>query len=188
MIKSYFLLKLIEELTYAQIDRILTVIEERYGEVEEDGSNQFILVNLNPIQTSVHLLKILDEIDNRYSVTGLRTSKLADTINAQAQSVLERLFYPQIMKYQLRQIDMMNRDSLFYLERLDAFDIMETHIMDRVMQEYWQGNLDVAGSFFETSTAYGILFKSSKGSFSKSQDFDYELDHRFYKSKDLGRV
>ena len=81
MIKSYFLLLLIEELTYAQIDRILTVMEERYGEVEEDGSNQFILVNLNPIQTSVHLLKILDEIDNRYSVTGLRTSKLADTIN-----------------------------------------------------------------------------------------------------------
>ncbi len=41
------------------------------------------------------------------------------------------------MKFQLRQNDLMNRDSLYYLERLDAFEIMETHIMDRVMQEYW---------------------------------------------------
>lgn len=31
----------------------------------------------------------------------------------------------------------MNRDALYYLERFDAFEIMETHIMDRVMQEYW---------------------------------------------------
>ena len=83
---------------------------------------------------------------------------------------------------------MLNRDSLYYLERLDAFDIMETHIMDRVMQEYWQGNLDVAGSFFETSTAYGILFKSRRGTFSKAEDFDYELEHRFYKRKDMERV
>ena len=92
------------------------------------------------------------------------------------------------MKYQLRQVDMMNRDSLYYLERLDAFEIMETHIMDRVMQEYWQGNLDVAGSFFETSTAYGVLFKSRGGNFSKTQDNDYELQHRFYKGKDLDRI
>ena len=41
------------------------------------------------------------------------------------------------MKFQLRQVDLMNRDSLYYLEHLDAFEIMESHIMDRVMQEYW---------------------------------------------------
>lgn len=64
------------------------------------------------------------------------------------------------MKFQLRQIDLMNRDSLYYLERLDAFEIMETHIMDRVMQEYWQSNLDAGGSFFEASTAHGILFRA----------------------------
>ena len=52
---------------------------------------------------------------------------------------------------------MMNRDSLYYLEHLDAFEIMETHIMDRVMQEYWQSNLDASGHFLGASTTYGIL-------------------------------
>ena len=58
------------------------------------------------------------------------------------------------MKYQLRAIDITNRDSLFYLERLNAFEIMETHIMDRVMLEYWNGNLDASGYFLEASTSF----------------------------------
>lgn len=64
---------------------------------------------------------------------------------------------------------MMNKDSLFYLERLNAFEIMETHIMDRVMQEYWQGNLDASGFFFEASTAYGILSYPGSESFAQAQ-------------------
>ena len=31
----------------------------------------------------------------------------------------------------------MNRDSFYYLEKLDAFELMESPIMDHVMQEYW---------------------------------------------------
>ena len=76
---------------------------------------------------------------------------------------------------------MMNRDALYYLERLDAFEIMETHIMDRVMKEYWQGNMDASASFFETSTSYGILKYSGSDGFSKDQDFDFEYEHRFYR-------
>ena len=48
-------------------------------------------------------------------------------------AVLVNLFFPQQMKYQIRQIDLMGRNSLYYLEHLDAFTIMETKIMDRVM-------------------------------------------------------
>ena len=67
--------------------------------MDEDAGNQYTLVNLNPIQTSVHLLMILNQMEERYSVTGLRTERLAEKINEQAKSVLERLFYPQMMKY-----------------------------------------------------------------------------------------
>ena len=68
----------------------------------------------------------------------------------------------------------MNRDSLYYLERLDAFAIMETHILDRVMQEYWQGNLDAGGYFMGASTAFGIL-KRSDSHFANNKDYDFEL-------------
>ena len=80
------------------------------------------------------------------------------------------------MKFQIRQIDMMGRQSLYYLEHLDAFQIMETKIMDRVMQEYWQSNLDASGSLFGASTAYGILMHED-GEF---YHLDYERRNRFY--------
>lgn len=55
---------------------------------------------------------------------------------------------------------------------------MESHIMDRVMQEYWQSNLDASGSFLEASTAYGILTHTD---FDCKQDF--EAQSRFYMAR-----
>ena len=74
---------------------------------------------------------------------------------------------------------MLDKDSLYYLEHLDAFDVVETHVIDRVMQEYWQSNLDASGPFLGASTAYQILNNNED-----SDTFDYEYVNRFYKSKD----
>jgi len=108
----------------------------------------------------------------------LRTENLAEIILSQAKSVLDRLFFPKQIRFQIRQIDLMNRDALYYLEYLDAFEIMETHIIDRVMQEYWQSNLDASGSLFGVSTAYRIL-----SHYEDRYLYDYETENRFYKSK-----
>ena len=78
---------------------------------------------------------------------------------------------------------MMNNDSLYYLGRLNCFEILETHIMDRVMLEYWSGNLDASGSFFHTSTAFGIL-RNPPG----QPDFDFEYENRFYRGKVYERI
>ena len=51
---------------------------------------------------------------------------------------------------------------------------MESHIMDRVMQEYWQSNLDASGDFLGASTAFGILTNGES-------KYDYEQLNRFYK-------
>ena len=78
---------------------------------------------------------------------------------------------------------MMNRSSLYYLEHLDAFEVMETHIMDRVMQEYWQSNLDASGSFLGASTLYGIVKHQND-----RYKYDYELKNRFYKKKNFSQI
>lgn len=82
------------------------------------------------------------------------------------------------MRFQIRQVDMMNKTPLYYLEHLDAFQIMQSHIMDRVMQEYWQSNLDASGPLLGASTAYGIL-----DHFDDRHRFDYEQKNRFYKKR-----
>ena len=68
---------MIGQLTYSHIDRILSSIEERFSEIAEDGSNSYLLCNLNPIKTACHMLMLLDQIQSRYSVSRLRTENLA---------------------------------------------------------------------------------------------------------------
>mmetsp|Transcript_566 Transcript_566/g.919 ORF Transcript_566/g.919 Transcript_566/m.919 type:complete len:171 (+) Transcript_566:859-1371(+) len=166
--KVYLLMQLQEFLNYEHIDQILTSMEQRFGDFEEFSSNSYILCNLNPIKSACHLLMLLSSMEQIYSIVSLRTESLYEKVVVQARLVLDRLFFPQQMKFQLRQVDMMNKTSLYYLEHLDAFAIMQSHIMDRVMQEYWQSNIDASGSVMGASTAYGILTH-------KSTRFDFEL-------------
>ena len=94
-VKYYFLSQTIHYLSYEHIDRVLTSVEERFQEVEEDGSNSYLLTNLNPVKTAVHMLMLLSQIEERYSVTGKRTDNLSEIINGQAESVLTKLFFPR---------------------------------------------------------------------------------------------
>ena len=75
----------------------------------------------------------------------------------QTKSVLENLFFPEEIKTHILQIDIFDNNSLFYLEKLDAFSIMETNIMDRILTEFWTSEYDSEGSFFGASTAYNII-------------------------------
>ncbi len=81
------------------MDKILTSMEQRFGEIEEDGSNQYLLCNLNSIQTACHMLNLLDMIEKRYSMAKLRTGGLYEIILNQARSVLDKLFFPKQMKF-----------------------------------------------------------------------------------------
>lgn len=177
-VKIYFLLQVIDMLNYEHVDSILISCEERFGEIAADGSNSYLLTNLNQIKTACHMLMLLNLITKKYSMTGLRTDTLGDILLKQAKSVFQNLFFPKKIKFQVQQIDLMNRNCLFYLERLNAFEIMETHIMDRIMQEYWQSNLDASGSFFSDSTSYQILEH-----YSDRFSYDFESENRFYKPR-----
>ena len=55
--------------------------------------------------------------------------------------------------------------------------------MDRVMQEYWQSNLEASGSFLDGSTSYGILRHLGK-----EYKYDYEQMTRFYKKQDYSEI
>jgi hypothetical protein len=35
------------------------------------------------------------------------------------------------------------------MERMDAYTLMDTKIMDRIMKELWNSDIDVSGSFFD---------------------------------------
>ena len=101
-VKIYLLVQVRLYLTYEHVDRLLTSLEDRFGDVAEDGSNSFLLNNLNPIKTACHMLLLLDLMDDRYPMTSLRTEQLSDIIMSQAKAVLEHLFLPRQILFQLK--------------------------------------------------------------------------------------
>lgn len=80
--KTYFLMQLLHLFSYEHIDNILTSMEKRFGEIAEDGSNSYLLCNLNPIKTACHMLMLLNLIEQKYSLASLRTQGLSEIIVA----------------------------------------------------------------------------------------------------------
>ena len=58
-VKTYLITQILHRLTYEHVDTILTSMENRLSEIEHDGSNSYLLCNLNPIKTACHMLHLL---------------------------------------------------------------------------------------------------------------------------------
>ena len=78
--KIFLLMQLYYEMEYEQVDKLLTSMEYRFAEIEDDGSNQYLLCNLNPIKTACHIMMLLDNISGRYSIASLRTDSLTELV------------------------------------------------------------------------------------------------------------
>ena len=66
---------------------------------------------------------------------------------------------------------------------MDAFQLMDTKVMDRIMKEYWNSDIDTSGSFFQASTGYQLLYPCS----TLNQNEENELNLRFYKKRDISK-
>lgn len=51
---------MLDDFSYNHVDAMLTSMEDRFGEQAADGSDSFLLNNLNPIKTAVHFLMLLN--------------------------------------------------------------------------------------------------------------------------------
>ena len=54
---------------------------------------------------------------------------------------------------------------------MDAYSLMDTKIMDRIMKELWNSDIDVSGRFWDLSTLFTI--------WNKPEDENY---YRFYRT------
>jgi len=62
--------------------------------------------------------------------------------------ILVNFNFPEEIKMMVKRKDYSNKNALAYMEMMDAFQLMGTKIMDRVMKEYWNSSIDTSGSFF----------------------------------------
>ena len=100
------------------------------------------------------MLDFLSDLAERYTVCEFRVSYLSDLIMDNCRQILIKLYMPIELKVQVRQRNLVGRNALFYMEKIDAFQLMETKVMDRIMKEYWKSNIDTGGSISEMATSY----------------------------------
>ena len=108
---------------------------------------------------------------------------MRDLITRRLRSILINLYFPLEIKEQVRQKDIFETDALAYMEKMNAYTVMDTKIMDRIMKEYWNSNIDVSGNFFAASTCYNILTR-----YGLDFQHDYETSHRFYHKREVAKI
>lgn len=65
------------------------------------------------------------------------------------RSILKNLYFPTEIKAQVRSKDIFETDAMSYMERQDAYELMDTKIMDRIMKELWFSDIDISGHFLD---------------------------------------
>lgn len=158
-IKVHILSKYIEFLNFPQVEGILNAIEKF---VCGDKSNSYAITNVNPILSCIKIIHMLIQLQDRYPHCNLRTKILIDLITNDCRGILVNFNCPAEIKIMVRRKDLSNRNALTYMEMMDAFQLMGTKVMDRIMKEYWNSCIDTSGSFFQVSTAYQVFKNKEK--------------------------
>ena len=61
-VKIFFIMQEIHKMSTERVDKILLTLEDRFGDLEPDGSNSYILCNLSPVKTACHIMLLLYDI------------------------------------------------------------------------------------------------------------------------------
>jgi hypothetical protein len=62
---------------------------------------------------------------------------LVDDIKDHLKAILVNIYNPVEIKMQITEKDIFKIDGLSYMETMDAYTLMDTKIMDRIMKELW---------------------------------------------------
>jgi hypothetical protein len=151
-LKFYILHNFLDNFSYKQIDRLLSILEKFL--LNSDPKDSYLATNLNPIKTSVLVMDFVLRIHQSYAITEFRVNSLRENLMNSLRSILINLYYPLEIKTQVRQKDIFGVEAMSYMERMDAYTLMDTKIMDRIMKELWNSDIDISGHFLDQSTSY----------------------------------
>jgi hypothetical protein len=156
------------------------VIEEKV----QDGIKDSIMTsNLNPLKLMILMLDILIKISSSFKITVFRCMKIQEPLEERAKSIVNSFSRPEELKLILKETDLFGKDLLWYISEHNIYSILDTKLMDRILQDFWNSNIDVTGTFLEASSSFKIL---SLSSFSYSKD--QEKLRRFHVKKEVNSM
>ena len=103
------------------------------------------------------LCKTIDDIREEYGYSDYCCAIMKDEIEEQLVKVLETYQDLEELEPILELPDYAGRDCFWYFQQYTLYHVLDVKIMDKFVQERWEGCSDVNCSMLEYSLSYQIL-------------------------------
>jgi hypothetical protein len=151
--------------------------------LDDEVNKNFISYNHNPLKLLIVIIDILNKIKVKFKIAYLRCNKIAEQCELKCKKIIDSFVSPDELKIVLKQRDMFGKDLLWYVAEHNIYKILDAKVMDRILQDFWNSNIDITGRFMEASSTYQIIRKSH---FAYTKD--QESCRRFYHKTDVRTI
>ena len=142
-------------MTKSSAESFITVIEEV---LKNSPSESIFVCNVNPLRTGLSLYRMIRDLMTEHNFSETHVESILDNLQDQMVNMLTSYKDSDQLLFLIEQVDFEGHDLFWYLDELDLFKILGCQIMDKVIQETWQGHVEIKNSIFDYSTSYNLLY------------------------------
>ena len=125
--------------------------------LKKPANDSIFKQNINPLRVGLNLYKLIDDIQYEFNYSSFSSATMKHMITQQVVKILEIYKEPEEMIPLMERLDIDGKDSFWYLEKFEMFEILDSKIMDKFINEKWRGRQDINCGIFYYSTAYTLL-------------------------------
>ena len=103
------------------------------------------------------MYKLIDDIQHEFNYSSYSSATMKSIITDHIVKILEIYKEPEEMIPLMERLDIDGKDSFWYLEKYEMFEILDSKIMDKFINEKWRGRQDINCDIFYYSTAYTLM-------------------------------
>ena len=113
--------------------------------------------NINPLRVGLTMYKLIDDIQHEFNYSSFSSATMKSIITDHIVKILEIYKEPEEMIPLMERLDIDGNDCFWYLEKYEMFEILDSKIMDKFINEKWRGRQDINCDMFYYSTSYNLL-------------------------------
>lgn len=125
--------------------------------IDYPASNSFLRNNLNPLRVGLMLYRLVDEVTRVFNYSAPTSKATLDKIQEQLTAILEIYIDPKETCTLIEMPDYDGNDIFWYLDKYDLYDILNCRILDRIIQNKWNGPYDLNATIMDYSTGFSMI-------------------------------
>lgn len=120
--KCYLIRRYLKDLTYAQANHLLEVIETR---VYDKSKSNILIRTLNVVKAACILIEVIERVKQRFGFLSRRVLEVRNKIIKVCVQFMEGVKSEEEMRFYLVELDLDERDSLMHIYTYDIVELIE---------------------------------------------------------------